>query len=128
MKQLTTILVAVGTALVLGTGAVGVLNAQDPKKPAYVIAEVIEVTDPPAMQAYAAKVADTLKPYNARIIASGKAEAKEGEPPKGNIVVFAFNSMADAQKWYSTPPYLPLIAERQKASKARFYIVEGTPQ
>jgi uncharacterized protein (DUF1330 family) len=128
MKKLATVVVALGIGTALVAGWIDVLKAQGTKKPAYVIAEVIEVTDPPAMQAYAAKVADTLKPYNARIIVSGKAEPKEGEPPKGNIVVIAFDNMADAQKWYSTPPYSPLIAERQKASKARFYIVEGVPQ
>jgi len=28
----------------------------------------------------------------------------------------------------STPPYHPLIAERQKAAKTRLYFVEGLPQ
>jgi hypothetical protein len=36
--------------------------------------------------------------------------------------------MADAEKWYSTPPYHPLIAERQKAAKTRLYFVLGLPQ
>jgi uncharacterized protein (DUF1330 family) len=128
MKQHAATLMALGVGIALGAGGIGILKAQDAKKPAYVIAEILEVTDPPAFQAYAAKVPATLKPYNARVIASGKAEVKEGEAPKGNIVVVAFDSMGDAQKWYSTPPYLPLIAERQKVSKARFYIVEGLPQ
>jgi uncharacterized protein (DUF1330 family) len=125
MQQFTKIVVVVGAAMALAIGSMDVLNAQSPRKPAYVIAEVIEVIDPPGMQAYAAKVGDTLKPYGARVIVSGKAEGKEGEAPKGNIVVIAFNSLADAQRWYSIPPYSPLIAERQKVSKARFYIVEG---
>jgi uncharacterized protein (DUF1330 family) len=36
--------------------------------------------------------------------------------------------MTDAEKWYTEPPYHPLIAERQKAAKTRLYIVEGAPQ
>lgn len=61
----------------LGTGAIQVLQAQGVKKSAYVIAEV-EVTDAAAFQAYAAKVPDTLKPYNARIVVRGKPESMEG--------------------------------------------------
>jgi uncharacterized protein (DUF1330 family) len=129
MKKLATAVVALSVGITLAAGWIDVLKAQSAKKrPAYLIAEVIEVTDPPAMQAYAAKVADTLKPYNARVLVSGKAAAKEGESPKGNIIVIAFDSMADAMKWYSTPPYSSLIAERQKAAKARLYMVEGMPK
>jgi len=44
------------------------------------------------------------------------------------IVVLAFDSLADATKWYSTPPYKDLIPEREKAAKSRVYIVEGLAQ
>ena len=69
-----------------------------------------------------------MKPYNARIIVRAKPDVKEGMPAQGNIVITSFDSLADAEKWYSTPPYMDLIAERQKSAKARFYIVEGVPQ
>jgi hypothetical protein len=45
-----------------------------------------------------------------------KAEAKEGDPPQGTYFIVAFDSLADAKKWYSTPPYKDLIPERQKAA------------
>jgi uncharacterized protein (DUF1330 family) len=111
----------------LGIGAISEAPAQSIKKPAYVIAEV-DVTDGPAFQAYAAKVPETLKPYNARIIVRGKPEAKEGSAPQGNIVMIEFESLADAQKWYSTLPYSALIPAREKSAKTRLYIVEGLPQ
>ena len=127
MRKHASFLLALAAGIALGAGGIGVLEAQGTKKPAYVIAEV-EITDAAAFQAYAAKVPDTMKLYNARYIVRGKADAKEGEAPKGLIVVQAFDSMDDAQKWYSTPPYAPLIAERQKATHSRVYIVEGLPQ
>ena len=127
MKQAAKLALTAVAGFSLGAGAIQGLHAQAGKKPAYVIAEV-EVTDPPAFQAYAAKVPDTLKPYGAKTLARGKAEAKEGAPPQGSIVVLAFDSLADAEKWYSTPPYQPLIAEREKAAKSRVFIVEGVPQ
>jgi uncharacterized protein (DUF1330 family) len=114
-----------GTAL--GVAMTQGLRAQSEKKPAYVVAEV-DVTDPQAFQAYAAKVPATLAPYHGRYIVRGKAESKEGEPPHGVIVVLAFDSLADATKWYSTPPYKDLIPEREKAAKSRVYIVEGLAQ
>jgi uncharacterized protein (DUF1330 family) len=110
----------------LGAAVVTGLHAQAAKKPAFVIAEV-QVTDPAAFKAYAARVPATLKPHNGRVIVRGKPIAKEGEAPKGDLVVVAFDSLADAQKWYSTPPYRDLIPERQKAATSRVYIVEGLP-
>ena len=41
------------------------------------------------------------------------------------IVVLEFASMAQAQKWYGSPEYAPLIKLRQKAAKGKLIIVEG---
>jgi uncharacterized protein (DUF1330 family) len=112
----------------LGAGAIQGLHAQAQKKPAYLVAEV-EVTDPPAYQAYAAKATETVKAAGGKfLVLRGKVDSKEGAPMQGVIVIAAFDSMADAEKWYNEPPYHPLIAERQKAAKTRLYIVEGVPQ
>src|SRR5712675_1998603 len=56
------------------------------------------------------------KPYNARIIVRAKPDMKEGTPVQGNVVITSFDSLADAEKWYGTPPYKDLVAERQKSS------------
>ena len=127
MKHTARLTIALLAGFTLGAGAMNVLQAQGVKKPAYVVADVA-VSDVPAFQAYAAKVPEPLKPYNARIIVRAKPEAKEGEAPQGNIVMIAFDSLADAEKWYSTPPYSELIPLRQKAAKSQLYIVEGLPQ
>ena len=126
MKQIATLALVGLAGFALGAGTIQGLHAQDGKAPGYAIAE-IEVTDPPAYQAYLAKAVDSLKPYNAKIIVRGKPDAKEGPAPQGNVVITRFDSLADAEKWYSTPPYKDLVAERQKAAKGRFYIVEGVP-
>ncbi len=98
-----------------------------PKTPAYVIAEV-EVTDPAVFHDYAAKAGATLAAYNARLIVRGKPRAKEGPVPAGNIVVIEFDSLADAERWYGTPPYSDLIALRQRSANSRLFIVEGEPR
>jgi uncharacterized protein (DUF1330 family) len=127
MKQMRKCAVMLLAGFALGAGGIHGLRAQAGKAPAYAIAE-IEVTDAPLYQAYLAKAIDSLKPYNAHIIVRAKPDMKEGTPVQGNVVITSFDSLTDAEKWYSTPPYKDLIAERQKAAKGRFYIVEGVPQ
>ena len=127
MKQMGKYAVMLLAGFALGAGVVQGLHAQAGKAPAYAIAE-IEVTDAPLYQAYLAKAIDSLKPYSAHIIVRAKPDMKEVTPVQGNVVITSFDSLADAEKWYSTPPYKDLIAERQKAAKGRFYIVEGVPQ
>ena len=55
-------------------------------------------------------------------------EVKEGAAPQGVYVILAFDSLADAEKWYSTSPYADLIPERQKSAKSNVFIIEGLPQ
>ena len=116
----------VGMAIGAAASAANMLQ-QGTKKAAYVVADV-EVTDPAGFQAYVTKVPDTLKAFNGRTIARGKPEPKEGDAPKGSMVIIAFDSLADAEKWYSSPQYTQLIPERQKAAKSQVYIVDGMPQ
>jgi uncharacterized protein (DUF1330 family) len=127
MKQTIKISLAALCGIAVGVAMSQGLRAQSEKKPAYVVAEV-QVTDPPAFQAYAAKVPATLAPYHGRYIVRGKAEGKEGDAPQGIVVMLAFDSMADATQWYSTSPYKDLIPEREKSARSRVYIVEGLPQ
>ena len=88
----------------------------------------VDVSDPPAFQAYAKKATETVKAAGGRFLVLGKAGTKEGAPANGTIVIAAFDSLADVEKWYDSPAYKPLIAERQKAAKTRLYFVEGVAQ
>ena len=109
-------------------GAVGAraIHAQQVKTPpAYVIAEV-EVTDLPGMQQYGQKVPETLASLNHQyLVRSNKIQSLEGEPPKGGIVVIAFDSVEKARAWYDSPAYAAIRPIRQKAAKSRIFIVEG---
>jgi uncharacterized protein (DUF1330 family) len=95
--------------------------------PAYLIAEV-EITDPTGFSTYVEKAVPTLATYNARLLANGKARAKEGTQPVGNIVVIEFPSIEDAERWYSTPPYKDAIPLRQRSANTRLFFVEGGPR
>jgi len=92
---------------------------------AYVIGD-IEVTDPAGYEEYRKQVLAVVTKYSGKnIVRGGKIDAKEGGWTPKRIVVVEFPSLAQAQKWYDSPEYAPLIKLRQKASKGRLVIVEG---
>jgi uncharacterized protein (DUF1330 family) len=110
-------------------GARAIQAGQMKTAPGYVVAEV-EVNDLPMMQKYGEKVPETLARFNYHyVIRSSKIQSLEGEPPKGGIVVIAFDSVEKAREWYDSPAYAAIRPIRQSAAKSRIFIVEGlTPQ
>ena len=118
--------VAVLAGVSIGVAAAIVIQAQQVETPpGYVIAEV-EVTDPATMQKYGEKVPETLAPFNHQyLVRSNKIQALEGEPPKGGVVVIAFDSAEKARAWYDSPAYVAIRPIRQSAAKSRIFIVEG---
>ena len=92
---------------------------------AYMIGE-IEVTDPAAYEDYRKQVLAVVQKYGGKFIArGGKAETLEGTPPAKRVVVLEFPSFEQAQRWYRSHEYAPLIALRQRASRGRLVLVEG---
>jgi uncharacterized protein (DUF1330 family) len=93
---------------------------------AYVIAE-IEVTDPAAYEDYRKQVPAVVTKHGGKfVVRGGRIESMEGSWSPKRIVVLEFPSMDQALKFYRSPEYAPLIALRQKASKGKLIIVEGT--
>ena len=91
----------------------------------YLIAE-IEVTDPAAFEEYRRKAPPTIEQYGGKyVVRGGKVEPAEGGWAPKRFVVLEFPSLAQAQKWYRSPEYRPLLALRQKASRGRVILVEG---
>ena len=128
-KRKLTLALVVGLSIGIAAGFAGARTFQEKPKPGpgYVIAEV-EATDPAQMKDYAAKVPATLAPFTHRfVIRGGKTESLEGEPPRGAIVVIAFDSVEKAREWYDSPAYAAIRPIRQNASKSRLFIVEGLP-
>ena len=108
MKTTTRLAVTLLVGLATGAGAITALKAQSTQKAAYLVADV-DISDKDAYRAYAAKVPDTLKPYNGRIIVRGAPISKEGAAPQGILVMLMFDSLDNAQKWYASPAYSALI-------------------
>ena len=92
---------------------------------AYVIGE-IEVTDPALYEEYRKQVPAVVQKYGGRfVVRGGKVEPLEGGWTPKRLVALEFPSLEQAQKWYRSPDYAPLIKLRQKASRGKLLIVEG---
>jgi len=126
MKANHKLALAVLAGVSIGVAGINALHArQINTPPAYVIAEV-DVTDPVLMQKYGAKVPETLAPFNHHyVVRSAKVQSLEGEPPKGGIVIIAFDSAEKAREWYDSPAYAAIRPIRQSAAKSRIFLVEG---
>lgn len=92
---------------------------------AYVIGE-IDVTDAALYDDYRKQVLATVEKFGGRfVVRGGKVETLEGGWAPKRIVVLEFPSLEQAQKWYRSAEYAPLIKLRQKASRGRLIAVEG---
>jgi len=126
MKTNYKLALAVLAGVSIGIAAARVTRAQQVSTPpGYVIAEV-EVTDPNTMNKYVEKFPDTVAPFNHRYLVRGhNIQALEGEPPKGGVVIIAFDSADKAREWYDSPAYQAIKPIRQSSAKSRLFIVEG---
>ncbi|HEY7241378.1 MAG TPA: DUF1330 domain-containing protein [Burkholderiales bacterium] len=92
---------------------------------AYVIGD-IDVTDAALYEDYRKQVLATVQKFGGRfMVRGGKVEALEGGWAPKRLVMLEFPSMEQAQKWYRSNEYAPLIALRQRASRGKLVLVEG---
>jgi len=129
VKSSYKLLAAVIAGLYIGAAGNSVIHgAQVKTSPAYVISEAEAITDSAAIKNYGAKVPETLAPFNGHyhfVVAGGKTESLDGDPPPQGIVVIAFDSAEQAHAWYNSAAYAAIRPIRQAAVKGRMFIVEG---
>ena len=93
---------------------------------AYVIGD-IEVTHPAAFQEYRERIGATVEQYGGRfVIRGGRVNPKEGDWKPRLLVMLEFPSLEQAERWYNSSEYKPLIAMREKAARTQLLIAEGT--
>lgn len=127
MKSHYKLLAGVVGGVLAGAAGNNAIHGQQVKTPpAYVISEVVEITDPAALKEYGAKAPETLVPFNGHFIVRGaKTESLDGDAPPKGIVVIAFDSSERAHAWYNSPAYAAIKPIRLAAVKGRMFIVEG---
>ena len=96
---------------------------------AYLIAE-IDVTDRDGyMKEYLPVVRKALQDGGGKYIAAGgKTASFQGDPPKGRIVVIAFESLDKAQATADSQAFKDANKNVDKYAKVRSFAVEGVPQ
>jgi uncharacterized protein (DUF1330 family) len=108
----------------LAAAAIQGLHAQA-RPPAYLVIEV-DVINADLYKEYVDKNRPLTAQFGGRFIArGGTIEAFAGEPPK-RAVIAAFDSIEKAQAFRDSAEYKALIPLRDKASKYRAYITEGS--
>ena len=93
---------------------------------AYVIGN-IEITEPAAFREYRNRVGATVEQYGGKfVVRGGKVDSKEGDWQPRLLVMLEFPSLEQAERWYNSPEYKPLIAIRENAARTQLIIAEGT--
>jgi uncharacterized protein (DUF1330 family) len=126
MKTNYKVAIALIAGAAIGGAAIQGLHAQSTPK-AYVVTE-IEVINQEAQKAYLPKVGEVIKSSGGTYLArGGKIVSLEGgEAPKRATIV-VYDSLEKAQASRNSPAWTALSAERNKALKAKSYIIEGLP-
>ena len=92
---------------------------------AYVVFEIRAVHDADALTRYRLAAKPTIPAAGGRIIvARGRSEKLEGNPPFETVVV-EFPTFEQAQAWYHSAAYQETCKLRHGASDVDAYIVEG---
>jgi uncharacterized protein (DUF1330 family) len=85
-----------------------------------------EVIDPVRYEEYRHKAAESILAAGGRyVVRGGEVEVLEGEPPAGRTVVLEFPTRDAALAWFHGPKYTEIRKIREKAAKARMYVVDG---
>ncbi len=92
---------------------------------AYVIAE-IDVKDPEGYKNYTSATPGVVAKFGGEFVVRGGAtESKEGEAPRGRIVVIRFPNLVQANAFYHSDDYAELLALRISLTDSRLFVVEG---
>ena len=126
MKTNYKVAIALVAGAAIGAAAIQGLHAQSTPK-AYVVTE-IEVINQEAQNAYLPKVGELIKSSGGTYLArGGKIVSLEGgEAPKRATIV-AYDSLEKAQAARNSPAWTALSADRNKAIKAKAWVIEGVP-
>ena len=93
---------------------------------AYLIIEG-EITDKDRWKAYSEAVVPLIARFGGRHLnAPGSVTTLEGAHDNWIVALFEFESMADIERFWSSPDYVPVKALRQGAANLEIKAVAGT--
>jgi len=93
---------------------------------AYCLFDILEVTNPAAMNDYRTRVVPIVEKFGGRyVVAGGKLDVVEGSWRPAFPVIIQFPSLEHAHNWYNSADYRELKALRLSACKAHAVFMEG---
>jgi uncharacterized protein (DUF1330 family) len=93
---------------------------------AYLIGDVQEIHDLPRFRGYNRDNPPTIAKYGGQFVVRGGAvEVVEGTWQPGRVVVIGFDDMEQLKRWYHSPEYREIWAERQASARSNVILVEG---
>jgi len=112
----------------LGAATVQALHAQS-KPPGYAIVE-IDASNPDALlKEYAPVATKAIEAAGGKfLVRGGRTVSIDGAPPKGRIVVSAYDSVEQAQAALASPAFLEARKIGDKYATFRTFVVEGLPK
>ena len=127
MKHAASLALTFTAGVGAGLFAIAPLQAQNPPKSAFVIAET-HVTNPYGFSDYVRQEPASLTTYRGRIVARALPDSREGAATDGTVTIYAFDRLQDADRWYNSPEYSKLKLLRQQSAETRLYVVSGVVQ
>ena len=93
--------------------------------PAYLIAH-LDIRDPEGFEAYRAAVPAVIDKFGGRyVVRGGTVEALEGDWQVPRLVIVAFDSVAQARRFYNSPEYQAVLPLRLKTARGTLVLAEG---
>jgi uncharacterized protein (DUF1330 family) len=98
---------------------------REPMAKGYLIAN-IKVTDAERYQEYRRQTPPVIEQYGGRfLVRAGKVRDFENAFGFERLVVIEFPSVEEAQRFYSSPEYKPLLKLREETAESQVAVVEG---
>jgi uncharacterized protein (DUF1330 family) len=116
-----------------GNGTKKRLNVQDRSRPeqaagAYAVVDLSEISNPDLFKTLLPKAEPAAAAFGGKfVIRTENIVGLDGTPPK-RFVVIAFDSIDKAKAWDSSPAQKEITGIRQRSTKSRQFIVDGTVQ
>lgn len=93
--------------------------------PGYFMGMVHGIKDGEAFGAYQGVAVPTIEQYGGKMLwLSSKVEAGDGDWEPMAIVMFEFESAAQARKWYNSPEYQAVIGQRISSTESNTVFID----
>jgi uncharacterized protein (DUF1330 family) len=97
--------------------------------PVYFVVELNVTNQGEFDRDYAGRAGELVTEHGGAFVVGGaQAEAVEGDPPEGVVLIITFEDMESARSFLDSPEYQEIAPVRRRTAETRSYLVQGTAQ